>query len=1381
MPQNIGSVSLEANLDLRKATQQYNRFQRTISQKGRKDNVFAGISSDAKDFENSLGKATNRVVAFGAAAAIFSTIAQAASAFASSIIEVDKSLAAINVNLGQSSQGLKKFGSDLFNIARQTGQTFDVAAKAAEELARQGLSAEETTKRLKDALILSRVAGIGSAEAVDTLTAAINSFNQEALTSTEVINKFAAVDTKFAVSSADLANAISRVGSTAQSAGVGINELIGLVTSLQQTTARGGATIGNGLKTIFTRIQAAPETVAALQSVGVAIKNTDGSLRDAISILRDYGAAREKVGEAERASLDRTVAGTQQINILKATLADITKQWSVYGSAVTTATNATDEAIRKNEQLNQTYSSLINSVGLSVKQLFANLGEQRIGGIFKQALNEFEEFRKYLSGDAGDQIGEYLGDGILKGLGNVLGGPALLAIGKILINAFIKVGSTLLVEARTLLAINSSVQTRANIQKQINVLLANATDAERAQYVAASSLLAKKEQILAIQSRINQEELAGSPIARSFETRGRLGMGTVSDPRIRRGNRTGIPSFADPIQSAISREKAAGVPANQIYVDRDPRVANFANPAGILVANKRDEPLGGFQGVNRVIAQGGNPKTSGFTPNFATPSRRNPFDADEVETQRIIKTLNEQSKNFGLNLKSLSMEIKKVARQISSEMYPFGPQLPSYPFGPQLPANYGPSFGSYIGSRVVSDQGNAVNKYVTPEGGFDRSGTFVGLGDRVPNTGGRYGSRDAYRAAIVNRRRSFEDRLPNNFSPSRQDEIKAANERQSILRQELRRNARETASKRAEAAQTAKLAAAESKIQSRRNLALGGSFALPFAAGFIPEGKGGTTSGQLFGAAQGAAQGAGIGGIFGPKGLAIGAVVGALVGGFNKLTKSSQELGAELQQAAALRGEETDAIARVKALREQIKEGQDAGLSPSVIRKLEDQLAQNTTKITSSSGQAILSAAPGKQQDEAERTRELENSLKEAAKNISDIVGKRATGNLGRAFAGGLNQDIVKGVGPQQNAALRAAALGTFNVQARRGTGEFRGEILNAGEVDKADQDFLEAKRNLAPVIKDFVAEADITKDNIKELAQAFSQGVLVFRKVVKEQENRKTPAGGLPSGAFLNKPNLDVFSGAARMGRNGRATPGERAESQFGLFQELISSGAVTQTTLESTGEYKSARAGTQFSNLLKTAAAFLEGNNPEIAGKLTNERGEISERLINTVLSQVAKGGGRNASTASRFTDYMKQARATINNDGFDPGLSYSPAFAQSDSGLAPGGKINTYAGSLKSAQELVTKTLEAAEKIVVKTTLQVDGTVKVVSDTLSKDQLTALAAELTATIGKKFEAEISAINNQISSMQGKPTPPTPIPSNSAFGNTLYKGTDGFVRSKP
>ena len=53
-----------------------------------------------------------------------------------------------------------------------------------------------------------------------------------------------------------------------------------------------------------------------------------------------------------------------------------------------------------------------------------------------------------------------------------------------------------------------------------------------------------------------------------------------------------IPNFADPLQDAIIREKAAGLPISQIRVNQSNRLRNASNPMGLAVTNTRDEPTG---------------------------------------------------------------------------------------------------------------------------------------------------------------------------------------------------------------------------------------------------------------------------------------------------------------------------------------------------------------------------------------------------------------------------------------------------------------------------------------------------------------------------------------------------------------------------------------------------------------------------------------------------------------------------------------------------------------------------------------------------------------------------------------------------------------------
>ena len=155
-----------------------------------------------------------------------------------------------------------------------------------------------------------------SAEAVKSLTAAMNTYGNQIKDTTQLVSKFAAVDVKFAVSAEDFADAISRTGAAAKGAGVNIDELIGLVTAAQQQTARGGKVIGNSFKTIFTRI-GRTDTLNQLENLGIAVRDIEGKTLGAKRILTDLANTFDSLSEAQKAQIAQTVGGVFQINVLK--------------------------------------------------------------------------------------------------------------------------------------------------------------------------------------------------------------------------------------------------------------------------------------------------------------------------------------------------------------------------------------------------------------------------------------------------------------------------------------------------------------------------------------------------------------------------------------------------------------------------------------------------------------------------------------------------------------------------------------------------------------------------------------------------------------------------------------------------------------------------------------------------------------------------------------------------------------------------------------------------------------------------------------------------------------------------------------------------------
>ena len=429
------------------------------------------IRGELGEFSKSMEASNARVIAFGASTAVLAGMAAALRGVAKSSIEVEKALADINVILNTTQKGLSKFGSELFKIAANTGQSFQVVAEAAAELARQGLGMEQTLQRTSDALILARLSGMDTVDAVNSLTAAINSFSKSALTSTEIVNKLANVDAAFAVSSADLAEAIKRVGSSASDAGVTMDQLIAIVTTAQQTTARGGAVIGNSFKTIFTRLQR-PAVLEQLNQLGVATQDAQGNIKPLIGVLQGLAKNFDTLEDVQKSQVAELVGGVFQVNVLKAALSDLGQEYSVYGRALDTSISSTDEAIKRNEQLNQTLSSLINRTFVNLQNVGSQIGDI---GFAPQATNILSSLNKQIEGTdlkAGEDFGDKFGRGIIKGLGNFfLGGPGLI-VGAMGIFKLLKQLKEFGADAfKSLTGLNAGAKRREDIQARIHALL----------------------------------------------------------------------------------------------------------------------------------------------------------------------------------------------------------------------------------------------------------------------------------------------------------------------------------------------------------------------------------------------------------------------------------------------------------------------------------------------------------------------------------------------------------------------------------------------------------------------------------------------------------------------------------------------------------------------------------------------------------------------------------------------------------------------------------------------------------------------------------------------------------------------------------------------
>lgn len=418
------------------------------------------ISKDASQVEKSLEAANARVLAFGASAGVFALVSAGLRKMVTDSVNVEKALLDINVILGASASKLKDFSSSLFEIAKNTGQSFDTAAEAAKEFSRQGLSLEDTLKRTNAALVLTRISGLDGAKSVTALTTAINSFNKEALTQEDIVNRLANVDAKFAVSSEDLANALSVGGAAAQAAGVSLNEFLAIITSVKQKTGQSGNQIANALKGIFVRTGRS-DTLDELEKVGVAVRDLAGNTLPGVKILQNLANVQDNLSDSQKAYIDDLTAGTYRVNQLKAALSDVSKATGTYAGALKAANSDSNAAFERSEKLNESLSAQANVAKQNLTKLFSDIG----GDVFGPALKElFSGFNKVVDANP---LGTNIGKGIVKGLGDFLSGPGLIIIGGIAAKLFVKFVGNAIEAARSINRIGTQLENTANILDKI--------------------------------------------------------------------------------------------------------------------------------------------------------------------------------------------------------------------------------------------------------------------------------------------------------------------------------------------------------------------------------------------------------------------------------------------------------------------------------------------------------------------------------------------------------------------------------------------------------------------------------------------------------------------------------------------------------------------------------------------------------------------------------------------------------------------------------------------------------------------------------------------------------------------------------------------------
>ena len=672
------------------------------------------ITGQATEFQKSLEASNARVLAFGASVAVINKLSQAFGALVENTIKVEATFAKINTILGGTEKQLQQFGNGIFAVAQKTATSFDDVAEGALELARQGLGVEESLSRVETALKLVRVAGVSSEQAVAGLTAAIKGFEGAGLTVAAIGDKLSEVDTKFAVSTEDLINGLERASASARVAGVSFDELLAVVTTVQERTQRGGAVIGNAFKTIFARL-GRTDTLVALEDLGISVLDTQGNVRSAIPLFQELAVELNRLGlkSVEAGDIIQKVAGVRQRDILISLVEDLNSSQSQFAKALQTSATAAGALDSKNNSLNQTLEALINNLVVGGQKLASVLGElgftDKVGDIlefFGAVVNGITDLLQ------GESLGAKFAQGLVRGIGGVLTVPGLALIGGIFIKLFVDLAKFGASSLGSLLGINKASQEQNALQQSVLQTLFQNENVQREILALEGNKVAQEQLLLRI---YNQQVAALARVqkAAAIVTPALFGAGLRggSEGVTRKGGRAAGGFIAS--ESRDVSRGVGGAPSSAKVVS----IPNFAfggGKRGTMVANTSEYVVPNYAGGGDAIFNQDMVKTmglpdgakklnaaGGFIPNFAAP--------------RSLERLRGIAKGRGPEALAAKSELGKREKQKSSQKLIYDPR-----FAMVVPQVLGPK---------QQIQGTRKGKKVA----FDLVGYEPGVGSRVKN------------------------------------------------------------------------------------------------------------------------------------------------------------------------------------------------------------------------------------------------------------------------------------------------------------------------------------------------------------------------------------------------------------------------------------------------------------------------------------------------------------------------------------------------------------------------------------------------------------------------------------------------------------------------
>jgi hypothetical protein len=327
-------------------------------------------------FAQFLGSKALTTAGFAASSALLYGGLQAVKDIVRETEQLQRVMAAVKAQFDSIGSGrFKEFRSEILEISRDTGVAADEVATVAFQMRGAFGNTTKAVQETRAAIRASIVTGIEQKELTDSLTGAAISYG---VSIEDITDKAIGLEERFGVLARESLKVFGDMSSSAQSAGLSLNEIAAIIGVIQQRSGRSGSSIAEGLNRVLPAIQGNAAKIIGIYQQVPGLAGNLGKIQEAIKqgdtgdvlieLVRDFDkldATTQKYlksllgGRREAQLLDPLFAG--RIDILRElgrTEDDAGKTTERFGAIQSTLTQT---FARMREELRQIGDSLARS------------------------------------------------------------------------------------------------------------------------------------------------------------------------------------------------------------------------------------------------------------------------------------------------------------------------------------------------------------------------------------------------------------------------------------------------------------------------------------------------------------------------------------------------------------------------------------------------------------------------------------------------------------------------------------------------------------------------------------------------------------------------------------------------------------------------------------------------------------------------------------------------------------------------------------------------------------------------------------------------------------------------------------------------------------